>query len=191
MKVIDQISKWFASQCDGDWEHENTIKIHTIDNPGWGVSIDIRNTSLEGVLITSEKEVNDLDWFNISSNGEIFSAFCGVDNLKDVLNFFVNDFRARGDSDFFYDIYSQIYNKGPKIWRPYKATLLKDNSFEIKEIPDFSSSDFKFESIDDLKKINLNEVKDEPRLKVGDIVKCSLLKLADYPTNVVTEISNN
>ena len=26
---------WYHSQCDGDWEHGNGVKIGTIDNPGW------------------------------------------------------------------------------------------------------------------------------------------------------------
>ena len=25
----------FANECDGDWEHENQVKIETVDNPGW------------------------------------------------------------------------------------------------------------------------------------------------------------
>ncbi|MEM9340356.1 MAG: Imm53 family immunity protein [Bacteroidota bacterium] len=191
MEIIDHISKWFASQCDGDWEHESCIKINTIDNPGWSISIDIRNTSLEGLEVSHEKSTSDLDWFKASSNGLVFSAFCGVENLTDVLNFFMSDVATRGNSDFFYDIYHQIHDQGVKIWRPYKATLLEDNSFEIKEAPDFSPKDFKFESFDNIDKVDLSKVKDEPKLNAGDVVECQLMNLADYPANVITKVINH
>ena len=44
MNTINWISTWFASQCDGDWEHENQIRIETLDNPGWDIVIDLSGT---------------------------------------------------------------------------------------------------------------------------------------------------
>ncbi len=35
------------AQCDGEWEHDYGIKIETLDNPGWLVSIDLLGTDLE------------------------------------------------------------------------------------------------------------------------------------------------
>lgn len=33
------IMRWYASQCDGDWEHEHGMSIETIDNPGWALEV--------------------------------------------------------------------------------------------------------------------------------------------------------
>jgi hypothetical protein len=26
---------WYAEQCDSDWEHDESVSIGTLDNPGW------------------------------------------------------------------------------------------------------------------------------------------------------------
>ncbi|MDO7908781.1 Imm53 family immunity protein [Paenibacillus sp. JX-17] len=41
MEILKWLQEWYASQCDGDWEHSNGIKITSIDNPGWYVEINI------------------------------------------------------------------------------------------------------------------------------------------------------
>jgi hypothetical protein len=32
---IDVIDRWFATSCDGLWEHHHGLTIQTTDNPGW------------------------------------------------------------------------------------------------------------------------------------------------------------
>ena len=36
-------------QCNDDWEHQYGVKIDTLDNPGWSVTVDLTDTNLEGV----------------------------------------------------------------------------------------------------------------------------------------------
>ena len=58
-----ELQKWYASQCDGDWEHSNGIKIMSIDNPGWHVAINLTDTELEGKqvdLIQIERTEEDV-----------------------------------------------------------------------------------------------------------------------------------
>ena len=45
------IQSWYASNCDGEWEHEYGIRMATSDNPGWYIEIDVSETSLENVLV--------------------------------------------------------------------------------------------------------------------------------------------
>ena len=47
MSVLGEIAKWYADQCDGEWEHARGISIQTCDNPGWWVKIDLFGTPLE------------------------------------------------------------------------------------------------------------------------------------------------
>jgi hypothetical protein len=49
MDLITELQEWYHSQCDGDWEHTYGIMIGNIDNPGWEVKIDLRETELENV----------------------------------------------------------------------------------------------------------------------------------------------
>ena len=47
MDELQQLQAWYASQCDGEWEHEFGITIENVDNPGWSVSISLAGTELE------------------------------------------------------------------------------------------------------------------------------------------------
>lgn len=42
------IETWYESHCNGVWEHGNGITIETLANAGWLVTIDLRDTPLEG-----------------------------------------------------------------------------------------------------------------------------------------------
>ena len=47
MEILEDIQRWYAAQCDGDWEHVFGLTISTLDNPGWSVKIDLEDTLLE------------------------------------------------------------------------------------------------------------------------------------------------
>lgn len=49
MDIFEWLQNWYSSHCDGNWEHENQIKIETLDNPGWNIEIDIKETNLSFV----------------------------------------------------------------------------------------------------------------------------------------------
>ncbi|MCX4862385.1 Imm53 family immunity protein [Streptomyces canus] len=46
--VLGRVQGWYAAQCNEEWEHEWGVKIATLDNPGWTVTIDLEETDLEG-----------------------------------------------------------------------------------------------------------------------------------------------
>jgi len=46
-KLIEDLQTWYEAQCDGDWEHDYGVSITTLDNPGWGVKINLYGTILE------------------------------------------------------------------------------------------------------------------------------------------------
>jgi hypothetical protein len=46
MDIIARLQNWYAAQCDGNWEHAWGIKIDTLDNPGWTVTIYLHDTPL-------------------------------------------------------------------------------------------------------------------------------------------------
>jgi len=41
------LTRWYATECNGDWEHQSGIRITTIDNPGWNVNINLYGTLLD------------------------------------------------------------------------------------------------------------------------------------------------
>lgn len=47
---------WYLSNCDGDWEHVYGVKLETLDNPGWILTIDLAETDLDGKTLSDIRE---------------------------------------------------------------------------------------------------------------------------------------
>jgi len=47
MDPIEGIQNWYKSHCNGEWEHRSGVNIRSCDNPGWWVTIDLKDTELE------------------------------------------------------------------------------------------------------------------------------------------------
>lgn len=45
--LLNWLQNWYKTNCNGDWEHTYGIKIETLDNPGWSVVVDLKETNLE------------------------------------------------------------------------------------------------------------------------------------------------
>jgi len=84
---IKAIMSWYRSQCNGDWEHQYGIKIDTLDNPGWCIEIDLRNTKKEDVEFpeVTENYEHETDWLITRKDGSVLRGSCGVGKLEDML----------------------------------------------------------------------------------------------------------
>lgn len=88
--IIDWLSNWFSLECNGDWEHENGISIITVDNPGWSITIDLRDTNIEHLEIINDViEISVNDWYFYEVKNKKFRA--GGDLTK--LNFLISKFK--------------------------------------------------------------------------------------------------
>ena len=81
MEHLEALQEWYARACDGDWEHSFGIKIDTLDNPGWIVSIDIRETPIEGRICDLDQEFDEEEWLHVTCDGKVFRAACGPRSL--------------------------------------------------------------------------------------------------------------
>lgn len=83
------IQNWYFKNCNGDWEHTYGIKINTLDNPGWHISLDLEETAMEGIKFQSiEIERTEDDWIVCKVDNKIFDIACGSLNLLEALNIF-------------------------------------------------------------------------------------------------------
>ena len=81
----------YAAQCDGDWEHGFGVKIETLDNPGWTVSIDLTGTALEDVEFTEISNIEpEIDWIQCSVQEGLFEGACGPRMLETLLSSFLD-----------------------------------------------------------------------------------------------------
>jgi hypothetical protein len=67
MNQLEFLPKWYKSKCDGDWEHTYGIKIETLDNPGWIITIDLEETDSDNLVFTESEDLSDDDWFQITT----------------------------------------------------------------------------------------------------------------------------
>ena len=81
MSHLEALQEWYALMCDGDWGHSFGIKIDTVDNPGWVVSIDISETPVSGRTWTMDEEFSTGEWLRIKCDGKVFHVACGPRSL--------------------------------------------------------------------------------------------------------------
>ena len=75
---------WYKTNCDGDWEHSYGIKLQTLDNPGWHLTVDLHETTLDGLTMQTIEEGCDPDesiWIHCQVLNNQFSASCNPDQL--------------------------------------------------------------------------------------------------------------
>ncbi len=91
MTTLDRLQRWYAAQCDDDWEHQQGVEISTLDNPGWRVVIDLEGTPLAGIAFA---EVSDLgpeaDWIRCWVEGGRFHGAGGANMLDAILGHFLD-----------------------------------------------------------------------------------------------------
>ncbi|MFD4393405.1 immunity 53 family protein [Kitasatospora sp. NPDC058397] len=87
--VLDWLQDWYTDQCNEDWEHEWGVKIATLDNPGWTVTIDLEETDLEECEYPRQ-DINRSthDWVWVWTSEKIFHASCGPGNLTEAITLF-------------------------------------------------------------------------------------------------------
>jgi hypothetical protein len=84
--ILNWLEDWYVELCDGDWEHQYGIKIETIDNPGWEVSIDLIDTPLDGrPFVSVEINRDSREWVHCRLEDNRFKAYCGPGNLEEAL----------------------------------------------------------------------------------------------------------
>jgi len=87
--MLEKLEQWYSKQCNGDWEHQCGIQIETLDNPGWRLIIDLKDTELQNKIFTQTKiERSENDWYHCNVMENKFIGNCGPFNLHEVLNVF-------------------------------------------------------------------------------------------------------
>lgn len=89
MDQIEWLEKWYQQTSNGYWEHFYGIEIGTLDNPGWFINIDLRETPYENVNMTEiEREQGDHDWLRCVISDGIFKGVGDSLKLKEMIQVF-------------------------------------------------------------------------------------------------------
>ncbi len=83
------LQAWYRGHCNSEWEHGYGVHIGTLDNPGWSVDIDLRDTELEGLSADLVKiERSDDDWVHYRVHDRKLIGCGGPGNLTEILEAF-------------------------------------------------------------------------------------------------------
>ncbi|WP_419905285.1 immunity 53 family protein [Kiloniella sp.] len=90
--LIKRLQNWYASQCNEDWEHSYGVFICNIDNPGWSLKVELKDTYLyetkfEEIHIQRDDEDN---WAVCKVEEGNFQGYGGPDNLEELLGIFLD-----------------------------------------------------------------------------------------------------
>jgi hypothetical protein len=88
---LSELQDWYAAQCDGDWEHSYGVSVDTLDNPGWSVRIDLKDTAIASrTFERHEAHRTEDDWLVCWLDHGAFRASCGPANLREALRVFLD-----------------------------------------------------------------------------------------------------
>lgn len=89
MSVLSWLQQWYWNECNGDWEHSFGIQITTLDNPGWGVKVDLRETYLvDKPFLPISIERTKQNWVTCEIVDKQFVSYGGPGNLLEILEIF-------------------------------------------------------------------------------------------------------
>ncbi|MDZ4687168.1 MAG: immunity 53 family protein [Planctomycetaceae bacterium] len=97
MDLLSRLQKWYATQCDGEWEHQSGIQIQTLDNPGWMITINLVGTELharpfQGISEGVDKGNHPVRprWIHCSLQNGVWQGASDETQLTRLLEVFLN-----------------------------------------------------------------------------------------------------
>ena len=87
-----ELQRWYAAQCNGEWEHRWGVHIDTLDNPGWRLKIDLTDTALEQrpFVTTEERSGHETQWVRCWIAEGAFQAAGGAFQLQRMIRIFLD-----------------------------------------------------------------------------------------------------
>jgi hypothetical protein len=88
--ALSRLQRWYSAQCDGDWEHSLGVRIESLDNPGWMVTIHLRDTPLEAAAFPEVRKIDDdREWVDCKVTAGEFRGAGGPHMLGAIIEIFV------------------------------------------------------------------------------------------------------
>lgn len=86
---IEWIENWYKQNCDGVWEHFYGIKIETLDNPGWGLKVDLDETQYSDMKMKKiSVDYGKDDWYTCSIEDNCFFGYGDSSKLREIIKIF-------------------------------------------------------------------------------------------------------
>ncbi len=90
--VLTRLQTWYEANCNDDWEHTYGIEIGNIDNPGWSLKVDLKDSYLQEVDFQEYKyqKESESDWIHCKKEDYKFIGYGGPQKLKEIISIFLD-----------------------------------------------------------------------------------------------------
>lgn len=89
MNILEWLQNWYQKHCVHEWEHSYGVKVETLDNPGWLVQIDVRETPLENKPFPMiDQDRGEGDWIFCKVENCVFQGVGDPQKLARILEAF-------------------------------------------------------------------------------------------------------
>ena len=156
--------------------------ISTLDNPGWTIRIDLRDTALENLAFNKDYQnpKREHDWFHFKTDQHILIINCGPQNLEDVFRLFLDDIIPNfSDREFTYEIYLPLVGHRHELWIPAEGIIVNEETLKLTKI---ARPNYKAIKVREVNQFDFGEEELEGLgvdYKVGDEVTFSLEEVFD------------
>ncbi len=91
LTLLKRLEDWYASMCNDDWEHTYGVFISNIDNPGWLLKVELKDTYLYGAEFKDVKIQRDDEnnWVFCKVEEGNFQGYGGTCNLGELIEIFL------------------------------------------------------------------------------------------------------
>ncbi len=84
--LLNWLQNWYEAQATDGWEHRYGIRVTTLDNPGWSVTVDLRGTGAEGKAFDAVNlDRGERDWVYCWVEEERFEGRGGPHSFVEIL----------------------------------------------------------------------------------------------------------
>lgn len=140
MSEIHGLQKWYEFQCDGDWEHSHGITIETMDNPGWKISVCLKDTLLENVrfdgILEGNPESKSASWLYCYKEDGFFIGMCSSKNLEKTIRIFIKWAEDNTDTSPWDDLVNDLIQECKlPIENSTKISRLREIYNKIEDVP--------------------------------------------------------
>lgn len=94
--ILIELQEWYYKHCNGYWEHKYGIEIISLDNPGWMIKIDLKETEFENKDFIPYKKgefqdnVSPKIWIDCYIKDNIFYGAGDSKKLKKIIKVFLD-----------------------------------------------------------------------------------------------------
>jgi hypothetical protein len=86
---LEWLDGWYQRQCNGEWEHTQGVRLKSLDDPGWHLTINLAGTS----AVNARPQQLRLDtqsggWLACSIAGECFEGSGDPRKLEQIIGVF-------------------------------------------------------------------------------------------------------